>query len=212
MNPTFIIQARSNSTRLPFKMTRLFYKEFSILEIIINRIKRSFPNSKIIIATTDHKSDDKLVNLISKLSVFVYRGSIDNVISRFIAIGDQYGVEEFVRVCSDNLFLDMGLLHNMISNYSKNIDYMTYKVNGKPSMKTSFGFFAEISKISVLKSVVKNTSDNSIDTFTDFNIAKVAYKTLIESNPNFDYLDVINWAIENNKLELMATENNKNIK
>ncbi|AKP53011.1 cytidylyltransferase domain-containing protein [Cyclobacterium amurskyense] len=248
MNPTFIIQARSNSTRLPFKMTRLFYKEFSILEIIINRIKRSFPNSKIIIATTDHKSDDKLVNLISKLSVFVYRGSIDNVISRFIAIGDQYGVEEFVRVCSDNLFLDMGLLHNMISNYSKNIDYMTYKVNGKPSMKTSFGFFAEISKISVLKSVVKNTDESeylehvtnyiysnpgqyrlkfldtdkifnryadirfTIDTITDFNIAKVAYKTLLESNPNFDYLDVINWAIENNKLELMATENNKNIK
>lgn len=248
MNPTFIIQARSDSKRLPNKMTRLFYEDYSILEIVIKKVKNSFPNSKIIVATTNHESDDNLVRIVSKLPVYIYRGEVDNVISRFIAVGDQYKVEEFVRICADNLFLDMGLLHQMINSYSNSIDYMTYRVNGKPSMKTSFGFFAEISKISVLKSVVKNTDKReylehvtnyiysnpeqfnvqflstdqifnkyadirfTIDTVTDFENARMAYQKLMVDNPNFNYLDVINWAIGNNRLGIMATENNKNIK
>lgn len=229
-------------------MTRIFYKEYSILEILIEKVKNSFPKSKIIVATTNHASDNALASMLSKLPVQIYRGDVDNVLSRFISIGDKFEVEHFVRICGDNLFLDMGLLREMIDNYSSGFDYMTYMINGKPSMKTTFGFFAEISKISVLKSVIRNTNESqylehvtnyvysnpnkykvkflianqifgkyadirfTIDTITDFENAKMAYGELIKANPSFNYLDVINWAVQNNRLPIMATENLKNIK
>ena len=61
MSFTAIIQARTNSSRLPNKVL-LNYKNLTPLSILIKRLKKSKYLKKIIFATTKNKNDDKLVN------------------------------------------------------------------------------------------------------------------------------------------------------
>ena len=58
MSFTAIIQARTNSSRLPNKVL-LNYKNLTPLSILIKRLKKSKYLKKIIIATTKKKNDDK---------------------------------------------------------------------------------------------------------------------------------------------------------
>lgn len=148
-----IIQARLGSTRLPNKILLPFYKGQNILDILISKLK-SIDNAKIILATTDLDRDDELVNFANKHQILCYRGSEQDVLNRFIAAAEHYGVNKIIRICSDNPFLDTDGLKNLISNAIKsNCDYMGYTINGLPSIKTHFGFWAEYVTIDALKRV-----------------------------------------------------------
>ena len=155
----FIIQARSGSSRLPNKMMIPFYDGKTIPEIIISRLKETFPNDDIIIATTDSEQDDALVDNLQPFGIKVFRGSETDVLTRFIDCGLYYNVHTFVRICADNPFLDMVLLKELIDAWSDGLDYLAHQIQGKPSMKTGFGFFAEISTMAALQKVYHSTTD-----------------------------------------------------
>lgn len=158
-NSSFIIQVRTGSQRLPHKMILPFYKGLTIPELIISRLEQNFPEVSIIVATTTNVADDVLVSILKKYKVHIFRGSEHDVLDRFIEAGDHYGVEEFIRICADNPFLDMKLMKELLEQDMSGIDYCSYKINDKPAMKTAYGFFAEASKISVLKKVKSKTND-----------------------------------------------------
>lgn len=148
-----IIQARLGSTRLPNKILLPFYKGQNILDILISKLK-SIDNAKIILATTDLDRDDELVNFANKHQILCYRGSEQDVLNRFIAAAEHYDINKIIRVCSDNPFLDTDGLKDLISNAIKsNCDYMGYTINGLPSIKTHFGFWAEYVTLDALKKV-----------------------------------------------------------
>ena len=67
-----IIQARMNSNRLPNKVL-LNYKNLTPLSILIERLKRSKHLNKIIIATTEKKSDNKIVKFCKKNKIFFFQ-------------------------------------------------------------------------------------------------------------------------------------------
>lgn len=60
------IQARMSSARLPKKVMANIYENLNTIEIIVKRVKRSKLIDEIIVATTNHQSDDKLVNFLKK--------------------------------------------------------------------------------------------------------------------------------------------------
>lgn len=159
VNIIFIIQVRTGSSRLPGKMILPFYQGKTIPEILIERLFNHFPAYPIIIATTDSKSDNDLVKLLAPYPVQIFRGDENNVVKRFLEAGKNYGVDLFVRVCADNPFLDVGLLREMLDRYTPELDYLSYEIDGVPSMKTSYGFFTEISRISALEMVLHKTND-----------------------------------------------------
>ena len=66
MNFAIIIQARLGSTRLPGKILKEF-RGYSILSVLIGRLKKSKKVKNIIIATTKNKIDTKLINFCKKL-------------------------------------------------------------------------------------------------------------------------------------------------
>jgi spore coat polysaccharide biosynthesis protein SpsF (cytidylyltransferase family) len=155
----FIIQARSGSSRLPNKMMIPFYDGKTIPEIIISRLKETFPNDEIVIATTDNEKDDALASNLQKCGVKIFRGSESDVLTRFIDCGQFYNINTFVRICADNPFLDMVLLNDLINAWSDGLDYLAHQIQGKPSMKTGFGFFAEISTMTALRKVYHSTEE-----------------------------------------------------
>lgn len=156
-----IIQARMGSSRLPGKMTMPFYKEMSLLDVILqkfNKLRLDFP---VVVATSENSKDDVIVEYANKHSLLSFRGDEQNVLSRFINAAKKNGVDVVVRVCADNPFLSVSLITNLIESYNtKKVDYLSYKnKEGIPTIRTHYGFFAELVKLSALEKIESLTTD-----------------------------------------------------
>ena len=77
-----ITQARCGSTRFPQKILRKIGID-TLLEIHIERIKKSQLINNICIATTTNTDDNIIVDLANQLDVNYYRGSEEDVLDRF---------------------------------------------------------------------------------------------------------------------------------
>ena len=80
---SLIIQARTKSTRLPKKVISDVGGK-TLLEFLVERLKRSKLVSEIIIATTDKKYDEAIVEIGKILGIKVVRGDEEDVLSRFV--------------------------------------------------------------------------------------------------------------------------------
>ena len=80
---TVIIQSRMGSSRLPGKVLKKL-NDKTVLGHMIDRLKKSTIIDDIIICTTSNSEDDLIVNFCEKNQVKFYRGSENNVLSRFI--------------------------------------------------------------------------------------------------------------------------------
>lgn len=158
MNFLLIIRARTGSSRLPRKMVRDFYRGKTILQILVERLIDKYQN-KIWIATTNSRIDDELVNSVSGYGINIYRGSEDNVFSRFNDILSKNESEYFVRICGDNPFLNVGYLDQLLSKIDDS-DYISFYDGSVPAIKTHYGVFAELIKSNtILKKSDKKISD-----------------------------------------------------
>ncbi len=156
-----IIQARQGSTRLPGKILKDFYDGQNILEILINKLKKSHKNLPLILATTQNKEDDAIELLGKKYNISVYRGSTENVLSRFIEAAEKYNIDNIIRVCADNPFLDTRHINYFIRELEKgNYDYVSYQTpDGTPSIQSHLGLFTEAVRLKSLKKVAKKTKN-----------------------------------------------------
>jgi len=64
------IEARMTSSRLPGKVCMKLTNSRNVLEVLIDRIKKSNYVKKILIATTQNKIDDKIVRIAKKINVY----------------------------------------------------------------------------------------------------------------------------------------------
>ncbi|NWJ51790.1 MAG: NTP transferase domain-containing protein [Bacteroidetes bacterium] len=152
-----IIQARTGSTRLPNKMLIPFANGKTILEIIVERLKL-FVDLPIIIATTQNKADDALEELAKSLKVDFYRGAENDVLNRFVSAAEYAGAKRIIRVCADNPFLNALAMNELVLFASQSsADYISFRINGKPSIKTHFGFWGEYVTLDALKKVASKT-------------------------------------------------------
>ena len=77
-----IIQARMGSTRLPEKVMKNLQGK-TVLEHVIEREKQSKLIDEIIIATTTHERDAVIESEALRCGVKAFRGSEDDVLSRY---------------------------------------------------------------------------------------------------------------------------------
>ena len=160
MNIGIIIQARLGSTRLPKKILKPFHKGKCILDIILDTLHQASSDAKVIVATTTDRSNDALVEHLKQNGELYYRGSENDVLDRFIKAAEQYEVDGIVRICSDNPFLDLKGLQTLIAiAEDSDADYIGFKINGLPSIKTHFGFWGEFVTLDALKKVAASTDD-----------------------------------------------------
>lgn len=100
-NTGIIIQARLGSVRLPKKITKPFYREKNILEIILNKLSSKL-DTQIILATTTNPIDDKIEEIGAKYGTNMYRGSEVDVLKRFIEAAEYNNISKIVRVCAES--------------------------------------------------------------------------------------------------------------
>lgn len=159
MNVGIIIQARLGSTRLPGKILKPFYEDKTLLETVISNLQKA-GDAKIIVATSVNPNNDKLEAFLKERVINVYRGSEDDVLSRFIGAAEAYDVDGIVRICSDNPFLDWHGVAELIEKAKdSDADYIGYRINSTPSIKTHFGFWGEYVTLDALKHVAATTDE-----------------------------------------------------
>ncbi len=150
-----VIQARTGSSRLHNKILINFHEDKSILDILIEKLKSKFFNYPIILASSINENDNILSNFAVKYDIDFYQGSEDNVLSRFVEVGLNKELTHLVRICSDNPFLNIDSISNLIRELDDSkIDYLSYRNHlGIPVIKTHIGLFAEIVSLKALLKV-----------------------------------------------------------
>lgn len=154
-----IIQARTGSTRLPEKVIQPFYQEQTILDLLLEKVKKL--KLPVVLATTINPLDDRLCTLAEIHGVPVFRGSENDVLDRFIQAAHHFGFSKIIRVCADNPFLDLSALENLTDQFNQSdADYFGYRLDGnKPSILTHFGFWAEGVRLDALEKAAAFTSE-----------------------------------------------------
>ncbi len=156
----FIVQARTGSTRLPNKILQPFHGERNILEIMIDQLLAHFPQIPLVLATSTAKADDTLELFQEKYpSIKFYRGSENDVLERSLQAAQHFGLKEFIRVCSDNPFLQTQFVQDLIDQ-APGPDYISYKVDGLPTIRTHYGLFAERVKTAALEKAYELQPDD----------------------------------------------------
>lgn len=120
-----IIQARMSSSRFPGKvLEKINGYPYSIVELIVERLKKVDKIDKVIIATSDQPEDDMLADEIERLGESVVRGSLNNVYARFIDVIVEYPCDHVVRITADCPLLSPALIAQMIDTHLiENNDY-----------------------------------------------------------------------------------------
>jgi spore coat polysaccharide biosynthesis protein SpsF len=142
------------STRLPNKV----FKDLCghpVLWHVVNRVKQAKLVSQIIVATTTMPEDDAIQKFCEENNVKFYRGSSENVLSRYYEAAKKYGAETVIRITSDCPVIDPVLLDLMIEEYSKGgADYMSNSL----TRTYPRGLDAEIFSFAVLEKTYKEAS------------------------------------------------------
>lgn len=164
-----IIQARLGSSRLPSKILKPFQTK-TILSFLVDKLLSL--DIPVVIATTTSSVDDELVQYLEKQNYNYYRGSEANVLERYIETAEFFGIDNIVRITSDNPFLDTDILKELIANFERNPnnDYWSFVLNNKPTVLSHIGIFAELVSLDALRFLRDNFSDPSYNEHVTFGV------------------------------------------
>lgn len=123
---SILIQARTSSARFPGKVLYQVNGRPTI-SYLIERLQQCKTVDKIILATSDHPSDDRLYDYCSSLGVVCYRGPLQNVAERFSHAIRTFCLDSFVRISGDSPLLDPQLVDCAVTLFNKerNCDFVT---------------------------------------------------------------------------------------
>ena len=153
-----IIQARMSSTRLPGKVMIKIDKENTILDCVVNQLQDSKEIKNIVIATTDQKEDDVIVEFLQKRKMKYFRGSKKDVLDRYYQCAKKFNFSKIIRITSDNPLIDYEIADMVVKHFkSNNYDYITTDQPLDTFHRTyPLGYAVEVFTFSALENAWKN--------------------------------------------------------
>jgi len=157
-----IVQARMGSTRLPGKVLMNLAGK-PILWHVITRLQHASLLDRICVATTIENEDDRVEEACRIWNIPVYRGSRDDVLSRYYEcakrIGMQRGKEDYiVRITADCPLIDPAIVDILIEKaLHGHYDYVS---NTDPPTFPD-GLDVEVFRFEVLETAIKKAKLNS---------------------------------------------------
>lgn len=154
MKTVVIVQARMTSTRLPGKVLMQVLGK-SLLEYLVERLRRVKLADAFLIATTGNATDDPVVALCQRLEVACTRGPEHDVLARYHAAASAHGAGVVVRVTADCPLIDPAVIDAAIALYrSGAYDYVSNALNtGYP-----VGMAAEVFSFALLEQARREAS------------------------------------------------------
>lgn len=150
-----VIQARTSSTRLPGKV----FAELAgkpLIHHIVERLRHSRRLDRIILATTVNPADDALEKWAAGNELGCYRGSEEDVLSRFRGAALQAGAGVIVRVTADDPFKDPVIMDRVIDGY--HAERLDFAYNNHPPTYPE-GLDVEVFSLPALQKADKESTD-----------------------------------------------------
>jgi spore coat polysaccharide biosynthesis protein SpsF len=144
------------------KVLKPFWKEKALLECVVDPLVVAFGSENVLVATSDSKNDDDIESLCVDRNIQVYRGSEQDVLGRFILAAKGKKKKGIVRICSDNPFVNVGMVSMLLESrklYSDS-EYISFELDSKPIIKSHLGLAVEFVSLSALEKVKKLTSSD----------------------------------------------------
>lgn len=215
-----ILQVRTSSSRLPGKALRPLFGTPLVLRVT-ERIGRARLLDGLVVATSVDPSDDELVTVLERAGLVVRRGSLTDVLDRFLHVIEEFDPETVVRLTADNPFVDPEVIDLVIEAHrAGGADYTSN------SLDRSFprGLDVEVVRAAALRQIagmdpsdderehvtmgvyrrpesfsieqVVQATDQSelrwtVDYPKDFAFAEAVYQALYPKNPRFGRDEVI---------------------
>jgi spore coat polysaccharide biosynthesis protein SpsF (cytidylyltransferase family) len=124
-----ILQARLSSKRLPGKVLMKINSR-PMIYWQIKRILRSRRIDKLVVAISDHHTDNLLADYLESINQEYVRGQLDDVLSRFIKVERKYDPETIVRLTGDCPLVMPDIIDAMLDVFQSNkFDYLSNIVN-----------------------------------------------------------------------------------
>lgn len=133
MNTGIIIQARRSSSRFPDKVLRDMPagSGISMLGRVITRAKNT--SYKVIVATSEGEDDNAIAENAIKFGAEVFRGSLNDVLERYIKAAEFYNIDEIVRITSDCPCVEPQVIMGVLelrrrenADYASNVEPRTF--------------------------------------------------------------------------------------
>ncbi len=220
MKTTAILQARVSSTRLPGKVLAPILGEPMIARQV-ERIGRASRIDDLVIATSRDPSDDPLASWADAEGLTVYRGSLDDVLGRFVGAIAAYGPDTVVRLTADCPLTSPGVIDAVIDHFiESDVDYCSNTLT--PTFPD--GLDVEVVRAKVLTEVAEMCTDPAerehvtlgvyrrperftlanvagntdlsslrwtVDTADDLAFVRRVYEALYETSPDFETGDIL---------------------
>ena len=120
-----VLQARMSSTRLPGKvMSQINGHPMIYWEI--SRISKAKLVNKTVVAISDQSSDDILANYLESIHQEYIRGSLDNVLGRYVKAEENYNPSAIIRLTADCPLVMPELIDQFLEIFHKSdFDYLS---------------------------------------------------------------------------------------
>lgn len=132
MTVVAIVQARMGSSRLPGKVLMEIVDK-PMLQHVVERAAAAPGIDRVVVATTTDPQDDAVAALAEAMGVAVERGSVDDVLDRYVRAARNHDAEVVVRITGDCPVLDPQVVGRVVAafqeadvDYASNVDPPTY--------------------------------------------------------------------------------------
>jgi spore coat polysaccharide biosynthesis protein SpsF (cytidylyltransferase family)/aryl-alcohol dehydrogenase-like predicted oxidoreductase len=147
MRTTILLQARTNSSRLPAKV---LLPVGGMPLVVLAARRAGNTGHPVMVVTSREPSDDVLCDVLSKWGINYFRGELENTLKRFVdafeGVSDQHVV---VRLTGDNVLPDGEFIDGMLEDFDqKNLAYLGC---GGDASGLPYGVSAEITRAGHLR-------------------------------------------------------------
>jgi spore coat polysaccharide biosynthesis protein SpsF len=170
-----MIQARMSSSRFPGKMLKKVSK-VTLIEYVYNRCMCSKMADFVVVLTSNSESDDVLYKECVKNNMAVYRGSLNNVLQRYLDASEHINAQVICRVCGDSPFVDIESIDEMFTTIvdKPNIEYVA-------NNESFNGFEAEVFTLKALRKINSaNLTDENREHVTSYLLENIKQFNCIE--------------------------------
>jgi spore coat polysaccharide biosynthesis protein SpsF len=127
-----IVQARMSSSRLPSKvMLPLVGKP--LLQRMIERVNGSILNGSVIVATSEHPSDNPIEQFCKSENINCFRGSMNDLLVRHLKAAEEVGAEFVIKIPSDVPLIDPEVINRVIYFFFDNLGKFDFLSNLHPA-------------------------------------------------------------------------------
>lgn len=125
MRTVAIIQARMQSTRLPGKVLADVAGVPALFRVV-ERARRATTLDTVVVATSDKRADDAVVQFCDAFEIDCFRGSHDDVLTRYAQAARRFRADVVVRLTGDCPLLDPQVIDRVVRTYDPaRFDYVS---------------------------------------------------------------------------------------